>query len=225
MEGHMETILENQASRKFAPWGETVAGLLPVIILSTATTLEGTSFQSWLMYTFLLLLIALPAIGIYVAWKHGFKRWSAAYLGLAVLDILLVLPIFIAQVVESVWWIPIIQVALILLLLFLFYRRVMDQRGKPTRMKPLAEFDWTQILFCAQTLTPLLVMILFDEIAIAYKTPYLLLSGFILALGGLVYIRSHLLWTGVAALLGSILLTLFMANTVAGTYWNAYPGG
>jgi hypothetical protein len=68
-------------------------------------------------------------------------------------------------------------------------------------------------------------MIVFDEIAIAYKTPFLFLSGFILALGGLVYLRSRLRWFGVAALLGSIMLVLLMANSIAGTYWNAYPGG
>jgi hypothetical protein len=221
----METIFKNQISGKVAPWRETSAGLLPVIILSMATTLEGTSFQSLLLYTFLLLLIALPVIGIYVAWKRGFARWSAPYLGLVALDILLVLPIFLNQVVDSVWWIPFLQVALILLLMFLFYRRVVDLRGKPTRTDPPAEYDWAQIFFGAQTLTPLLVMVVFDEIAIAYKTPYLLLSGFILALGGLVYMRAHLQWLGVAALLGSILLALLMANTVAGMYWTAYSGG
>ena len=190
-----------------------------------ATTLEGTSFQSWLLNTFLSLLFVLPMIGIYVAWKRGFARWSSPYLGFVVLDILLVLPIFLNQVVDSIWWIPLLQVVLILLLLYLFYRRVVDWRGKPTRTDPPAAYDWTQILFGAHTFTPLLVMIVFDEIAIAYKTPFLFLSGFILALGGLVYLRSRLRWFGVAALLGSIMLVLLMANSIAGKYWNAYPGG
>jgi hypothetical protein len=93
---------------------------------------------------------------------------------------------------------------LILLLLFLFYRRVVDLRGKPTRTASPVEHDWTQILFGAQTLTPLMVMVIFDKIAIAQKTPIVLLSGLILALGGLVYLRARLQWFEVAALLGSI---------------------
>jgi hypothetical protein len=59
-----------------------------------ATTIEGASFQSFQLYTFLLLLFALPVIGIYVTWKRGFARWSSPYLDLVVLDILLVLPYF-----------------------------------------------------------------------------------------------------------------------------------
>jgi hypothetical protein len=220
----LETILELQASKKVAPWGETLTGLLPVIILSMATTLEGTSFQSWLLYTFLLLLLALPVIGIYVAWKRGFARWSSPYFALVVLDILIVFLIIAAQFVTSVWWIPFVQIGLILLLLFLFYRRVVDRSGKPTQTDSPDKHVFTQILFGAQTLIPLLVMVIFDEIAIAFKTPFLLMGGLILALGGLVYLRTRIQWLGVAALLSSILLVMLMANSVAGIYWHTYYG-
>jgi hypothetical protein len=219
------TIGENLISGKIASLRETAAGILPVIVLSLATTLEGINFQSILLYTFFLLLIALPVIGIYIAWKRGFARWSAPYLGLVLLDILFILPIFSAQATGSIWWIPFLQVALILLGLFLVYRQVMILRAKPIRTVPPAEHDWTQILFGAHTLTPMLVMFIFDEIAVEYKTPYLLLGGFILALGGLVYLRTRLQWLSMMALLGSVLLVLFMANKVAGIYWNTYPGG
>jgi hypothetical protein len=220
----METIIDNQSPGKVVSWGETAAGLLPVLILSMATTLEGTRFQSWLLNTFLFLLVALPVIGIYVAWKRGFARWSSPYLGLVVLDILLVLPIFSAQVVDPVWLIPFIQAAMILLLLFVFYRAVIDLRGKPPRTEPPAKHDWTQILFGAQTLTPLLVMIIFDEISITFKTPFLLIIGFILALGGLIYLRTRSQWLGLAALLGSIMLVILIANTIAGIYWQGFYG-
>ena len=220
----MDTTLENQTSREIAPWGETAAGLLPVIILSMAATLEGTSFNSWLLYTLLILLVALPVIGVYVAWKRGFTRWSFPYLALVVLDILLVFPIIAGQFVTSIWWIPFVQVGLILLLVFLFYRRVVDRRGKTTQTDSPAKHDWTQILFGVQTLTPMLVVVIFDEIAIALKTPFLLLTGFILALGGLVYMRSRLRWLGVAALLSSILLVTVMANSMAGIYWHGLYG-
>jgi hypothetical protein len=224
MEGHMDTVLEKETSGKVAPWGETAAGLLPVIILSMAATLEGTSFQSLLLYTFLFLLVALPVIGFYVAWKRGFARWSSPYLALVVLDILLVFPIIAGQFVTSVWWIPFVQVGLILLLVFLFYHRVVDRRGKTTQTDSPAKHDWTQILFGVQTMTPMLVVVIFDEIAIALKTPFLLLTGFILALGGLVYLRSRFQWLGVAALLGSILLVSLMANAVTGIYWHGLYG-
>lgn len=220
----MDTVLENETSGKVAPWEETVAGLLPVIILSMATTLEGTSFQSWLLYTFLFLLVALPVIGFYVAWKRGFARWSSPYLALVVLDILLVFPIIATQFVTSVWWIPFVQILLILLLVFLFYRRVVDRRGKPTQMDSPTKHDWTQILFGVQTLTPMLMLVMFDEIAVAFKTPFMLLGGLILALGGLVYLRTRLQWLGIAALLGSILLVILMANSMAGIYWHGLYG-
>jgi hypothetical protein len=95
---------------------------------------------------------------------------------------------------------------------------VVDRSGKPTQTDSPDKHDFTQILFVSQTLTPLLVMVIFDEIAIAIKTPFLLMGGLILALGGLVYLRTRIQWLGVAALLSSILLVVLMANSVAGIY-------
>jgi hypothetical protein len=44
----MESISLNRTDDMIASWGETAAGLLPVIILSMATTMEGTSNQTFL---------------------------------------------------------------------------------------------------------------------------------------------------------------------------------
>jgi hypothetical protein len=39
----MESISEDRTSSRVSTWEETAAGLLPVIVLSLAITLEGTS--------------------------------------------------------------------------------------------------------------------------------------------------------------------------------------
>lgn len=78
----METIAEDHTGSKIASWRETAAGLLPVLTLSVATTVEGTSTENWYsflpVYIFILLLYALPAVGIPLAVKRGIPRWSSS---------------------------------------------------------------------------------------------------------------------------------------------------
>jgi hypothetical protein len=86
----MESISEDRTSSRVSTWEETAAGLLPVIVLSLAITLEGTStsgFSGVIIYPFILLILALQAVGIPLALERGLPRWSSSYLGLAVLDI------------------------------------------------------------------------------------------------------------------------------------------
>jgi hypothetical protein len=222
----MEMISVSRPDDKITPWGETAAGLLPVIILSTAVCLEGTSNQSFLFpllgYVSILLLFALPAFVIPIAWECGFPRWSSPYLGLVMLDILLISPIFFTRLFENDWGMLFLRGALGLLLLYFGYRLAMVLRRKSIRKETLPEFGWTQLFFIVHPLTPLVLMIVFDEIAVAYKAVFLLLGGLILAVGALVYLRARKLWLGLTALLVSALLALLLANSAAGMYWRTY---
>ena len=118
----MDTVPESRTGGKLASWRETAAGVLPVLMLSVATTLEGTSAESWYsllpVYIFLLLLYALPVIGVLLAFKHGFPRWSSSYLALLVLDLLLLPVIFSAQfgtATGGIWSFGIVLIVLLLI--------------------------------------------------------------------------------------------------------------
>ena len=92
-------------------------------------------------------------------------------------------------------------------------------------MEKRAENDWTQILFGIQTLVPIYLLVRFDEIDAAFKSPYLILGGLILAAGAVVYLRSHWRWLELAGLLGSILLVVMLAKPIASMYWSTHPWG
>jgi hypothetical protein len=75
-----------------------------------------------------------------------------------------------------------------------------------------------------RVLVPLLVMVVFDEIAVTYKTPYILLCGVMLAAGAVVYLRARSRWLGASALVASALMAWLLAGRVADMYWSSYSG-
>jgi len=224
----MDTISDSSTTSKIASWGETIAGILPVLTLSLATTIEGTSAQSWLsllpMYTFILLLYALPAIGVPLAVKGGIPRWSSPYLALLVVDLML-LPIIFSALMGTasggIWFFGIVVIVLV----SGGFLVVKNLLSKETRMEKRADNDWSQILFGIQTLTPFYLMVVFDEIDTAFKNPFIILNGLILAAGALVYLRARGRWLRLAALVGSVLLVVLLANNIAKLYWSTHPWG
>ena len=185
----METIAENHTNSNIASWRETVAGILPVLTLSLATTIEGTSAESWYSFlpvvTFIVLLYALPAIGVPLAVKRGIPRWSSSYLGLLLVDLML-LPILIsAQFGTASGGVWIFGMAVIVLLIggFLVVKNLFSE---DTGTEKRAENDWAQILFGIQTLVPIYLLVRFDEIDAAFKSPFIILGGLILAAGAVV---------------------------------------
>jgi hypothetical protein len=114
--------------------------------------------------------------------------------------------------------------ATVLLLAFAAYRIVALLLRRHARTGLWVDHDWTQILFGAQTLTPLVVMVAFVETDVWFKTGWELATGLILVAGALVYLRARSRWLGAAALLVSALLALWMANAAADMYWRAAPG-
>jgi len=224
----MGTIPDTRSISKLASWRETVAGILPVLTLSLATSIEGTSSQSFLaylpVYFFILLLYALPAIGIPMAVKRGIPRWSSSYLGLLLVDIML-LPIIFSFLTGTasggVWTFGLVAIPL-LSGGFLVLKNLLSKDDKTEKR---TENDWTQILFGIQTLIPIYLLIVFDEIDAAYKSPFIILNGLILAAGAMVYLRSRHRWLGSAALLSSILLVVLLAKNIAGMYWSTHPWG
>jgi hypothetical protein len=225
----MDTISENHTGRKIASWGETAAGILPVLTLSLATTLEGTSNQTLLsflpVYILIFLLYALPAVGVPLAMKRRFPRWSSPYLALLGLDLLLLPVIFSAQfgtATGGVWSFGIVLIVVLLCGGFLLVKYL---RSQDAQMEKPHENDWTQILLGIQTLTPIYLLIVFDEIDTAFKSPFIILGGLILAAGAVVYLRSHRRLLGLVALLGSVFLMTGMAKNVARMYWSTHPWG
>jgi hypothetical protein len=69
------------------------------------------------------------------------------------------------------------------------------------------------------------LLVRFDEIDAAFKSPYLILGGLILAAGAVVYLRSRWRWLGLAGLLGSVMLVVLLAKPIVSTYWNTHPWG
>jgi hypothetical protein len=224
----METTLGERHAHRTSTWEEAAAGVLPVSVLSLATTLEGTSqngLTGILVYVFILLLFALPAVGIPLAWECGFQRWSSSYLAIAALDVLLLPSILFSQLFPSFWGNLFLQMTTVLLVIVTVYRLMARMRNKARRTSYQADNDWTQILFGAQTLTPVMIMGIFDEIAVPHKTPWILASRLILAAGALVYLRSRRIWLGTALLITSALLAVLLANFTADLYWSSFSGG
>jgi len=224
----METIAASRKRSVAASWGETIAGILPVLILSLAATLEGTSAESWYsmlpVYIFIFLLYALPAVGVPLAVKRGIPRWSSSYLGLLLFDLMLLPILFSAQMGTASGGVWIFGMAVIVLLVggFLVVKNLLrEDAGAEKR----AENDWSQILFGIQTLVPIYLLIRFDEIDVAYKSPYLILGGLILAAGAVVYLRARQRWLGLGALLGSVILVVMLAKPIVSTYWSTHPWG
>jgi hypothetical protein len=225
----MEMISEGLSKKRTTTRGETVAGLLPVIALTLATTLEGSGNQGWLsylpMYILIALLYALPTIAVPVAVKSGVPRWSSGYLGLLVIDLMLLPLIFSKQTWQDFGGAIVLQITVIVLLVALIVRLVTALRKMPEQPPKGVDNSWTQVLLGAQTLVPLYLMVIFDEIGLAAKTTFLLLNGLILAAGALAYLRARRSWLGVAALLGSVLLVVPLASYLTVRYWNNHPWG
>jgi hypothetical protein len=225
----LDTISENHTGRKIASWGETAAGILPVLTLSLATTLEGTSNQTLLsflpVYILIFLLYALPAIGVPLAVKRGIPRWSSPYLALLVLDLLLLPVLFSAQFDTATGGIWSFGIVLIVVLLCGGFMLVKYLRSQDAQTEKSSEHDWTQILLGIQTLTPIYLLIVFDEIDTTFKSPFIILGGVILAAGAVVYLRTRWRWLGLAALLGSLLLVVLPAKNIARVYWSTHPWG
>jgi len=224
----MDAIAENHINTKIASWRESVAGILPVLTLSLATTLEGTSTESWYSFlpvvTFIVLLYALPAIGVPLAVKRGIPRWSSSYLGLLLFDLML-LPVLISAQFGTAsggsWSFGIA----VIVLLFGGFLVVKNLLSEDTGSVKRTENDWTQILFGIQTLVPIYLLVRFDEIDVAFKSPIIILGGLILTAGAVVYLRSRWRWLGLAALLGSVLLVVLLAKPIAWLYWSTHPWG
>ncbi len=223
----MEAISVSITGKKTATWGQTVAGLLPVIVLTLATMLEGSGNQGWLsylpVYFFISLIYALPAIAVPVAVKSGIPRWSSGYLGLLVINLMLLPLIFSTQTWQSFGGATVLQITVIVLLVALIVRLVVALRNMPEQPPEGVDNSWSQILLGVQTLVPMYLMVVFDEIGLAFKTPFLLLNGLILAAGALVYLRARRQWLGVTALVGSVLLVVPLASYLTVRYWNTHP--
>jgi hypothetical protein len=223
----MDAVSDHRSTRKAASWGETAAGTAPVLDLSLATTMEGTGSQIFpttlLIYSFFIFMYLLPVVGILQAMERDFLDWSFPYLGLAALDGLLLAPIFFTPLFESTLGTLLLRAAVVALLLYFIYGFVVrTHRAKPAT--PKIEHDWTQFAFSIHTLIPIMVMGVFDEIAVGYKTSYILLCGGILVIGAVVYMYARNRWLGTAGLLGSALLKWLMASWSANLYWLAHPG-
>ena len=224
----MEMITDSRERSAGASWGESITGILPVLILSLAATLEGTSAESWYsmlpVYIFIFLLYALPAVGVPLAVKRGIPRWSPSYLALLLFDLMLLPILFSAKMGTASGGLWIFGMAVIVLLIggFLVVKNLLrEDAGTEKR----AENDWTQILFGIQTLVPIFLLIRFDEIDVAYKSPYLILGGLILAAGAVVYLRARQRWLRLAALLGSVMLVVLLTKPIVNTYWSTHPWG
>ena len=224
----MEMITDSRERSAGASWGESITGILPVLILSLAATLEGTSAESWYsmlpVYIFIFLLYALPAVGVPLALKRGIPRWSPSYLALLLFDLMLLPILFSAKMGTASGGLWIFGMAVIVLLIggFLVLKNLLrEDAGTEKR----AENNWTQILFGIQTLVPIFLLIRFDEIDVAYKSPYLILGGLILAAGAVVYLRARQRWLRLAALLGSVMLVVLLTKPIVNTYWSTHPWG
>ncbi len=223
----MAAVSEKHTSRNEATWSSAAAGAAPVLILALATTMEGTSTQVFpsvlLVYGYILLLFILPVIGILRAVEQGFPDWSFPYLGLVVLDALLLLSIMTARLFENALGMLLLRGALVALLLYFIYGLLTRLRGVAQNWSAVGH-DWTQFLLSVHVLMPLLVMVVFDEIAVTYKTPYILLCGCILAAGAVVYLRSRSRWLGAGLLVASAVLAWLLAGRIADLYWSVYTG-
>ena len=224
----MEMITDSRERSAGASWGESITGILPVLILSLAATLEGTSAESWYsmlpVYIFIFLLYALPAVGVPLAVKRGIPRWSPSYLALLLFDLMLLPILLSARMGTASGGLWIFGMAVIVLLIggFLVLKNLLrEDAGTEKR----AENNWTQILFGIQTLVPIFLLIRFDEIDVAYKSPYLILGGLILAAGAVVYLRARQRWLRLAALLGSVMLVVLLTKPIVNTYWSTHPWG
>jgi hypothetical protein len=223
----METVSEVEQSKPLS-WGETAAGILPLVVFSLATTLEGGIqgvLTIWLVWIFIFLLYAVPLAGILKAWERGFPRWSPPYLGLAVVDIVFFRSVMFEPLFQDIVPTFTLRVSILLMLIFFLIGAARRVRRGTGRAQPPAELDWAAFLFGAQVWMPFIVMVSMDEIPAAAKAPLVLACAAILVAGALVYLRARQRWVGVLGLAASMALAWWSAAFLAGWYWDSHPWG
>lgn len=223
----MDAILESEHKGIRVSWGETAVGVLPVATLCLAITLEGSgSVFSWLwIWGAFGLLFALPAVGILKAIESGFPRWSAPYFGLAALNAWLIYAIFTQRLFPWPWLDWVMRAAILLLVGYFFLGLVRILRRRPAGGETDGGQEMGMLFFCAHTFAPLVMLLAFDEIAVAAKALMILVGAVILVLGGVVYMRARNRGVGAAALAVSALGVWGYANAAAWLYWRGVGWG
>jgi len=219
----LDAILESSSTSKSISWGETAAGVLPVAALCLAITLEGGMTGSvfawlWVCGVFLLL-FAVPVVGIIKAVERGFPRWSAPYLGLAVLDAWLFYAIFSQRLFPEPWVDWVVRVGILVLIVYFGVGLVSALRRKPAWGEAGGGQEIGMLLFCAYTFMPLTMLLAFDEIPVAAKSLMILAGAVVLVLGGVVYMRAHNRWMGIMGLATSALVVWGYASAAAWLFW------
>ena len=216
----MENVSQPRVSHEIATWGETVLGMLSILTPILVFSLEGIG--DLLFGLSLLVMLVLPIIGILVVVRSDYWQWFWTYFGLIVFDFMFIMQAaFSMEVVGISWLIWLLRAASILLVVFFIYFLVKLQQRLTVR--PPANFDILNLLLIALFFVQIFILGSFEQSPVAFRLPYLLLCGGILALGVLIYLRTRLRWLRAMSLLGTFILALYMANTVSGIYWSTHP--
>lgn len=225
----MDTILEGGSKSRAMTWGETAAGVLPVVVLCLAISLEGSGIGgafSWLwIWVAFILMFAVPVVGILKAMERGFPRWCAPYFGLAVLDAWLVYVIFTQRLFPEPWLDWVMRAGIILLVGYFCFGLVRIARRRPAMRESDGGQEIGMLLFCAHTFMPLVMLFAFDEIPVAPKAMMILVGAAILVLGGVVYMRLRNRGAGAGALVISALVVWGYASAAAWAYWRVFGWG
>lgn len=216
----MENVSQTRVSHEIATWGETVLGMLSILTPILVFSLVGIG--DLLFGISILVMLILPIIGILVVVRSDSWQWFWTFFGLIAFDFMFIVEAaFSKEVVGISWLVWLLRAASILLVAFIIYFLVKLQQRLTVR--PPANFDILNLLLIAMFIVQYFILAFFDESPLAFRLPYLLLCGGILALGVLVYLRTRLRWLQVVSLLGTFILALYMANTVTGIYWSTHP--
>ena len=78
---------------------------------------------------------------------------------------------------------------------------------------------WTTVELVLYSLIPFALLITFDEISTAYKSPFILLCALILTAGWVGYQRTRLAWLRWGILVSAALVTLLAASHAADSFW------
>lgn len=208
----------SQTTSTHPGWPQTLAGILPFLVLTPATLFymldrEGGFFIFVLAYLVLL-------VGLGVGWVQGFPPWSYPYAGL-VLALTFVLvsqhdseESFLVNLVFSLLFsLPFILLVLVAMLVSRTERSLGRFARKIRR-------DWTLLSFLFYGATPLVLMVAFIQVEFSFGISFLVGATLALLAGALAYLNANKTWWRWASLAIGLTIAWGIATAGGVTYWN-----
>lgn len=214
--GEMES--PSQSSSQRTGWFQTLAGILPFLILVPATLVymldrEGGFFIFLLTYLVLL-------VGLGVGWVKAFPHWSYPYAGLVLALTFLLVSQHDSEESLLVNLVFSLLFSLPFLLLVLVAMLVSHSERSLGKLAKGIWSDWTLLSFLFYGTAPLVLMVAFVQIAFSSGFLFLGCATIALLAGAWVYLKVTNLWWRLVSLLFGLTTAWGISTLGIILYWN-----